>query len=32
MRLVLGFTVMAGSAAAQDLPQPLTDADFKPAA
>lgn len=30
MRLVLGFTVMAGSAAAQDLPQPLTDADFKP--
>lgn len=30
MRLVLGFTVMAGSAAAQDLPPPLTDADFKP--
>ncbi|MDA1155615.1 MAG: cytochrome-c peroxidase, partial [Proteobacteria bacterium] len=30
MRLVLGFAVMAGNAAAQDLPPPLTDADFKP--
>ncbi|WP_026352223.1 cytochrome-c peroxidase [Yoonia vestfoldensis] len=30
MRLVIGFAVMACSAAAQDLPRPLTDADFKP--
>ncbi|WP_322889565.1 MULTISPECIES: cytochrome-c peroxidase [unclassified Yoonia] len=30
MRLVIGFAVMAGSAAAQDLPPPLTDAHFMP--
>ncbi|ARU01316.1 cytochrome-c peroxidase [Yoonia vestfoldensis] len=29
MRLVLGFAVMAGNAAAQDLPRALSDADFR---